>query len=112
VKSTIEIGGVAAKKAKTEQKRNIEILNASDIHTRARRVREQVTDNPKQRPIGNAIKVPENWVTGDEPMTGARASYLQTLSEEAGEPVVDSFTKAQASERIDALQEKTGRGAD
>ena len=73
---------------------------------------EEVTDKPKQQPTGNAIKDPENWVTGDEPMTGAQASYLQTLSEEAGEPFDSSLSKAEASERIDALQEKTGRGAD
>ncbi len=40
----------------------------------------------------------------------AQASYLKTLSEEAGEPFDDSLTKADASKRIDALQEKTGRG--
>ena len=49
-------------------------------------------------------------VSGDEPMTGAQASYLKTLSEEAGETFDDSLTKADASKRIDALQEKTGRG--
>ena len=45
-------------------------------------------------------------------MTGAQASYLQTLSEEAGEEFDPSLTKAAASERIDQLQEATGRGAD
>ena len=69
-----------------------------------------LTDNPKQHPTGNAEKDPEDWVTGGEPMTGAQASYLQTLSEEAGEEFDPKLTKAQASERIDALQEKTGRG--
>ena len=43
-------------------------------------------DNPKQHPTSNAVKDPDDWVTGDEQMTGAQASYLQTLSEEAGEP--------------------------
>jgi hypothetical protein len=71
---------------------------------------EQITDNPKQHPTGNMIKDPEDWVTGDEAMTGAQASYLQTLSEEAGEEFDPKLTKAQASEKIDALQEKTGRG--
>ena len=71
-----------------------------------------VSDDPKHNPTGNAVKDPENWVTGDEPMTGAQASYLQTLSEEAGEQFAANLTKAKASERIDALQEKTGRGAD
>jgi hypothetical protein len=71
-----------------------------------------VPADPKQHPTGNAIKDPENWVTGDEPMTGAQASYLQTLSEEAGDAFDASLTKAEASEKIDALQDKTGRGAD
>jgi hypothetical protein len=58
----------------------------------------------------NMIKDPEDWTTGDEPMTGAQKSYLKTLSEEAGEEMDESLTKAQASERIDELQQKTGRG--
>ena len=72
----------------------------------------QTSADPKQHPTGNAIKDPETWITGDEPMTGAQASYLQTLSEEAGEEFDPSLTKAEASEKIDALQDKTGRGAD
>jgi len=66
--------------------------------------------DPKQNPTGNAEKDPSEWVTGEEPMTGAQASYLKTLSQEAGEEFDQSLTKAQASERIDALQDKTGRG--
>ena len=58
----------------------------------------------------NVEKDPEDWVTGDEPMTGAQSSYLKTLSDQAGEEFDDSLTKAQASQRIDELQEKTGRG--
>jgi hypothetical protein len=70
--------------------------------------------NPKQHPDpdSNAVKDPENWTTGDEPMTGAQRSYLQTLSEEAGEEAPGDLTKAEASERIDELQAKTGRGTD
>jgi hypothetical protein len=60
----------------------------------------------------NTEKDPDEWTTGDEPMTGAQASYLKTLSDEAKEPFDDSLTKAEASKRIDALQEKTGRGKD
>ena len=60
----------------------------------------------------NAIKDPDNWVTGDEEMTGAQRSYLQTLAEEAGEEVDLSLTKAEASKRIEELQQKTGRGID
>lgn len=68
-------------------------------------------NDPKTQPFSNAEKDPDDWTTGDEPMTGAQASYLKTLSEEAHEPFDDSLTKADASKRIDALQEKTGRGA-
>ena len=69
-----------------------------------------MTDNPKTRPTSNAEKNPDDWTTGDEPMTGAQASYLKTLSEEAHETFDDSLTKAEASKQIDALQEETGRG--
>jgi DUF3072 family protein len=69
-----------------------------------------VTDDPKQHPTGNAVKDPDHWITGDEPMTGAQASYLETLSEEAGEEFDPNLSKADASKKIDALQEKTGRG--
>ena len=71
-------------------------------------------DNPKAHPVSNAVKDPDDWTTGDEPMTGAQASYLKTLSEEAGEPQAydPDLTKAEASKHIDALQEQTGRGAD
>ena len=68
------------------------------------------TANPKDHPTGNAEKNPDDWTTGDEAMTGAQASYLKTLSEEAGETFDDTLTKAEASKRIDALQEATGRG--
>lgn len=64
-----------------------------------------------QSPIGdNTTKDPDDWVTGDEAMTGAQASYLRTLSQEANEPFDEKLTKAEASKRIDELQEKTGRG--
>lgn len=56
-------------------------------------------------------KDPEDWVTGDEPMTGPQASYLRTLAQQAGEePPPDDLSKADASRRIDELQERTGRG--
>jgi hypothetical protein len=60
----------------------------------------------------NTIKDPDDWVTGDEEMTGAQRSYLQTLAEEAGEEVDPNLTKAEASKRIEELQQKTGRGID
>lgn len=59
----------------------------------------------------NTIKDPETWTTGDEPMTGAQRSYLSTLSEEAKEELDENLTKAEASKRIEELQQKTGRGA-
>ena len=55
-------------------------------------------------------KDPDDWVTGDEPMTSSQASYLQTLCREAGEEFDDSLSKADASRRIDELQDRTGRG--
>jgi len=58
----------------------------------------------------NPEKETDDWVTGDEPMTGPQASYLQTLCQEAGEEFDDSLSKAEASKRIDELQAKTGRG--
>ncbi len=58
----------------------------------------------------DASKPVEEWVTGDEPPTGPQLSYLQTLAREAGEEVPENLTKAQASELIDRLQQRTGRG--
>jgi uncharacterized damage-inducible protein DinB len=72
-----------------------------------------MSTNPKTTPPdrpSNLEKDPDDWTTGDEPMTGAQASYLKTLCEEAGEAFEDGLTKAEASKRIDALREKTGRG--
>ena len=68
------------------------------------------TENPKDHPTGNAEKNPDDWTTGDEAMTGAQASYLKTLSEEAHEDFDETLSKADASKRIDELQAKTGRG--
>ena len=68
-------------------------------------------DNPKTHPTSNAEKDPHDWVTGGEPMTGAQASYLKTLSEEAHDPEAfdENLSKADASLKIDELKEKTGR---
>ena len=71
---------------------------------------DQLNIKQSDNPPGNAEKDPDQWVTGDEPMTGAQASYLQTLAEEADEPVDANLTKADASKKIDELQDKTGRG--
>ena len=58
----------------------------------------------------NVAKDPDEWKTGDEPMTGAQASYLKTLSDQANEAFDEALTKAEASRRIDELQQRTGRG--
>lgn len=69
------------------------------------------TTNPKRDPdpASNAEKPVADWTTGDEKMTGAQASYLKTLCEEAGEEFDPGLTKAEASLRIDALKQTTGR---
>jgi Protein of unknown function (DUF3072) len=71
-----------------------------------------MTDKRTQQEAENSnmAKDPDEWVTGDEPMTGAQRSYLKTLSEEAHEPFDENLTKAEASKRIEELQRKTGRG--
>jgi hypothetical protein len=58
----------------------------------------------------NPEKDPDEWTTGEEPMTGPQRSYLQTLCREAGEEFNDKLTKAEASKKIEELQAKTGRG--
>lgn len=67
----------------------------------------QTQDNAQN---SNMVKNPKDWTTGEEPMTGAQKSYLKTLSEEANEILDENLTKAEASERIEELQRKTGRG--
>jgi hypothetical protein len=66
--------------------------------------------NPKLEPdpTSNTEKPPEDWISGGDPMTGAQASYLKTLSEECGEPEAfdERLSKAEASKRIDALKAK------
>ena len=68
--------------------------------------------NPKLDPADNTIKPPEEWTTGDDPATGAQLSYLKTLTEQAHQPEMyeEELSKAEASERIDALREKLGLG--
>jgi hypothetical protein len=64
--------------------------------------------NPKTEPTSNTQKDPDDWVSGDDPMTGAQASYLKTLCEQAGTPDVfnENLTKAEASKLIDEMREK------
>jgi hypothetical protein len=70
-------------------------------------------ENPKTDPkdVSNQIKDPSEWTTGGEPMTGAQASYLKTLSEEAKDPEAfdPDLDKAEASQRIDALRKESGK---
>ena len=67
---------------------------------------------PQTEVPANTTKHPDDWATGDESMTGAQRSYLQTLSQEAGEQTPDDLSKAEASKKIDELQHQTGRGVD
>lgn len=75
--------------------------------TKARKTKEMA--NPKVDPasVDNQIKDPEEWVTGHEPMTGAQASYLKTLSEQVHDPDAydPKLDKAEASKRIDQLRQ-------
>ena len=68
------------------------------------------TSDPDRSQFSNREKDPDDWTTGGEPMTGAQASYLKTLCEEAGEAFDPALSKAEASKRIDALRAKIGRG--
>lgn len=77
-----------------------ELFNEQDSET-------QQNENLKG---SNTIKDPDEWTTGDEPMTGAQHSYLKTLSDEAKEEFDETLSKSDASKRIDELQHKTGRG--
>ncbi len=65
---------------------------------------------PKVKTAGAIQKDPDEWTTGDEPMTASQMSYLKTLCTEAQEEYDEKLTKAEASKRIDELQQKTGRG--
>ena len=101
-------------------------MNASNTHStdggrpeRPERAGTAAADGTEEQPLGAGAppagsgteKDPEAWVTGDEPMTGAQRSYLDTLAREAGETLSPELTKAEASEQIDRLQGKTGRGS-
>ncbi|GJE06432.1 hypothetical protein AOPFMNJM_1751 [Methylobacterium jeotgali] len=86
---------------------------AADTDAKSSKASKSSETNPKVDPTdtSNRIKDPDDWTTGGEPMTGAQASYLKTLSEEAGAPesYADDLDKAEASKRIVALRQETGR---
>ena len=88
-------------KAKASSPSASERNNAADV--------QNLKVNPD--PSDNQIKDPEEWVTGHEPMTGAQASYLKTLSEQAHDPKAfdPELDKAEASKRIDQLKQEQGR---
>lgn len=69
---------------------------------------ETIGASTPQQPEG-LERDPSDWVTGDEPMTAAQRSYLDTLAKESGEQLPADMTKAQASENIDRLQSKSPR---
>jgi hypothetical protein len=79
---------------------------------RVEEIQDMASRNDKvqdQKNQSNTIKDPDEWTTGEEPMTGAQESYLHTLATEAGEEVEPGLTKAEASKRIDELRRKTGK---
>jgi hypothetical protein len=84
-------------------------MTASNTHSN-RTDDQEMLGAPRPGETGTTEKDPDDWVTGDEPMTGAQRSYLDTLAREAGEQLSPDMTKAEASEHIDRLQSKTGRG--
>jgi hypothetical protein len=65
--------------------------------------------NDADSSFSNTEKDPDRWVTGDEPMTGAQASYLETLCEEVGESFDPKLSKAEASKKIDELRQRDPR---
>ena len=68
--------------------------------------------NPKTQPTDTTQKDPDDWVSGDDPMTGAQASYMRTLCEQAGTPELfaDNLTKAEASKLIDEMRARVSEG--
>lgn len=73
--------------------------------------KKHVVEHRASGDASNAEKDPADWATGDEPMTGAQASYLKTLCDEAGEAFDEKLTKGEASKKIDALRKKNPRTA-
>src|ERR1051325_3428396 len=92
-------------------KREIMDNQRGNTGTKTQEGKEKEPKQPGNNLTGsNTVKDPDDWTTGDEPMTGAQRSYLQTLCDEAQEPMDEMLTKAEAAKRIEALQQQTGRG--
>jgi Protein of unknown function (DUF3072) len=71
-----------------------------------RRMRNQAINDTDQPALQ---RDPDDWKTGDEPMTDAQRSYLETLCRETGEEFDETLSKADASKRIDELRERSPR---
>ena len=65
--------------------------------------------NPTPQSNSTVQKDPDDWKTGDEPMTPAQRSYLNTLAQDTGETVDENLTKAEASKKIDELRKESPR---
>ena len=62
------------------------------------------TADTTTQPAASPEKDPADWVTGDEPATGAQKSYLETLARQSDEEIPEDLTKAEASQKIDELK--------
>ena len=79
-------------------------------HNNAEEPTDKLPVDDEHQKGSNTVKDPDEWTTGDQAMTGAQRSYLKTLSDQAGERLDENLTKAEASKKIQELQQKTGRG--
>ncbi len=68
-----------------------------------------MSDPTATDPGNTEVPDPATWRTGDEPPTDRQEAYLETLARQAGEELPDELTKAEASEKIDELRERTNR---
>jgi hypothetical protein len=69
-------------------------------------------EHRQNQPDPSLQRDPDEWKTGDEPMTAAQRSYLETLCRETGEHFDERLTKAEASKRIDELRDRSPRLSD
>jgi hypothetical protein len=81
-------------------------------HTNSGPGSDETLGAPSPEPGSGLDRDPDEWATGDEPMTAAQRSYLDTLAREAGEELPADLTKAEASKHIDRLQGKSDRVQD
>jgi Protein of unknown function (DUF3072) len=72
-------------------------------------MKNKVADDPAQPSLQ---RDPDEWKTGDEPMTDAQRSYLETLCRDTGEEFDEQLSKAEASKRIDELRARSPRLAE